>query len=312
MRSVKSFLVFFLLAAMLLSMGVFAFAETPTYTVRIFPGEQGTIDGSSDPLVVTVSSGSSYTFDITRADVNAGSKYYVKGIRVAGEDSLANLSFTVTEDVDYVIAYGMKGDMVQYTVKYVDAHSGKTLATSQKFYGNIGDKPIVAYKYINGYQPKFKNITKTLSADGEVFTFEYNPIVIVTPTPTPTPTPSPSPNGNTTQSGTNAQSGTNTQTGANAQAGANAPAGADQSAGSVGAGTQDGQASGEPEEILDLDTPAAAQNAQSAGTQNGSAQTGAETPSRSFAGPVIAGLAAALLVAGGTTAVVLKNKKKKD
>ena len=62
--------------------------------------------------------------------------------------------------------------MVAYTVNYQDA-SGKSLAESQTFYGNIGDKPVVAYRYIENYIPDALALTKTLS-DNEVenvFTF---------------------------------------------------------------------------------------------------------------------------------------------
>ena len=44
------------------------------------------------------------------------------------------------------------------------------------FYGNIGDKPIVAYKYINGYTPKTAAFTKTLDQNEaeNVFVFVYD------------------------------------------------------------------------------------------------------------------------------------------
>ena len=66
--------------------------------------------------------------------------------------------------------------MVAYTVNYQDA-SGKSLAESQTFYGNVGDKPVVAYRYVENYIPDALALTKTLS-DNEsenVFTFTYTP-----------------------------------------------------------------------------------------------------------------------------------------
>ena len=81
--------------------------------------------------------------------------------------------------MDYVVAYGIKGDMLAYTVNYQDAN-GKTLADSQTFYGNAGDKPVVAYKYIENYIPQALALTKTLS-DNEsenVFTFTYTPAAL--------------------------------------------------------------------------------------------------------------------------------------
>ena len=66
--------------------------------------------------------------------------------------------------------------MVAYTVNYED-EQGNKLAESQTFYGNVGDKPVVAYRYIEDYVPQALSLTKTLS-DNEaenVFTFKYAP-----------------------------------------------------------------------------------------------------------------------------------------
>lgn len=84
--------------------------------------------------------------------------------------------FIVKGDADYVVAYGIKGNMVAYTVNYQDA-SGKSLAESQTFYGNVGDKPVVAYRYVENYIPDALALTKTLSNNESenVFTFTYKP-----------------------------------------------------------------------------------------------------------------------------------------
>ncbi|MBR0480874.1 MAG: MucBP domain-containing protein, partial [Firmicutes bacterium] len=93
----------------------------------------------------------------------------------------------IKRDIDYVVVYGMKSTMVEYTVHYVDAN-GDPLAEPQTFYGNIGDKPVVAFRYFENYQPQAYNLTKTLSEDASenVFTFEYpetvpETLVIVVP-----------------------------------------------------------------------------------------------------------------------------------
>ena len=72
-----------------------------------------------------------------------------------------------------------------YTVNYED-EDGNTLAPSQTYYGNVGDKPVVAYLYIENYLPEALALTKTLSADASenVFTFVYqdaSPEVITEP-----------------------------------------------------------------------------------------------------------------------------------
>lgn len=46
---------------------------------------------------------------------------------------------TVTKNVDYVVDYGRLIDGVEYTVKYVDAESGESLAPALTAYANIGD-----------------------------------------------------------------------------------------------------------------------------------------------------------------------------
>ena len=79
-------------------------------------------------------------------------------------------------DADYVVAYGIKGNQVAYTVQYQD-EDGNTLAESQTFYGNVGDKPVVAYRYIENFVPQALALTKTLSENeaDNVFTFTYAP-----------------------------------------------------------------------------------------------------------------------------------------
>ena len=83
-------------------------------------------------------------------------KYYIKGFRLSGRDNqdmksegandILSPVVTVNGDADYVVAYGIKGDQVSYQVRYQD-EDGNELAPSRTFYGNIGDKPIVAYQY---------------------------------------------------------------------------------------------------------------------------------------------------------------------
>ena len=59
------------------------------------------------------------------------SKYYVQGIRISGRDNNAaveNSSFEVTGDQEYVVAYGIKGDQVAYTINYQDANGNKPVS----------------------------------------------------------------------------------------------------------------------------------------------------------------------------------------
>lgn len=183
--------------ALLLSVfPVTAHAEPYTYTVTFYAGNHGTFNSSQDIRVDKVE-GSSATvnppseggnrivveklmrgdrisFNVPEKAVTLNnSKYYVKGIRRSGTE-IEEASFEVDKDMDYVVAYGIKGNMVGYTVNYED-EAGNTLAPSRTYYGNVGDKPVVAYTYVEGYTPEAYAMTKTLSSNEQenVFTFVY-------------------------------------------------------------------------------------------------------------------------------------------
>ena len=206
-------------------------AEDYTYKVTIYSGKQGTFTGIPGNLVkgnnatVSISDDkSAIVIDklnpndpvnmselLTSVSLGSNSKYYVRGIKESGRDNsekLNTLSFDVKEDQEYVVAYGIKGDQVAYTINYQDANGNK-LADSQTFYGNVGDKPVVAYTYIDGYTPEYRNLTKTLSANAaeNVFTFNYLPYETVTVT-TPGQTIT-----NTTEQTVTVPGGTTTTTG---------------------------------------------------------------------------------------------------
>ncbi|MEZ3486029.1 MAG: hypothetical protein K1W22_05385 [Lachnospiraceae bacterium] len=150
-----------------------------TYQVRIFAGAQGAIDGK-DMVVYEGLDGtedSRVTFNQSRVTLKDSSKYYIRGIRESGRDNeevLSLASFVPTEDKDYVVAYGILGDAVMYTVEYVD-EAGNSLAPAGTYYGNVGDRPVVAFTYIEGYQPQTYNLTGTLDSDASknVFRFIY-------------------------------------------------------------------------------------------------------------------------------------------
>ena len=170
-----------------------------TYTVNFYTGNHGSFAGTSHVMVDNSKSGSSYqisgsgslvtvsglmrndvvSFDaamIGAVDLKENSKYYVKGIRQSGRDNdtVSLSAFRVEKDQDYVVAYGIRGELTSYVVNYQDT-SGRTLAPSRTYYGNVGDRPVVAFLYIEGYEPQAYNLTRTLTANTaeNVFTFEY-------------------------------------------------------------------------------------------------------------------------------------------
>ena len=245
MKKWKRLLVSLLTVSMTLgasTMSVMADDTTPyTYKVTLSAGNKGTINGQNKIEQADIASGSTVTFNLNDIQVT-DDKYYVKGIRLSGRDNdeaLAAPSFTVDKDADYVVAYGIKGNMVAYTVNYQDA-SGNSLAESQTFYGNVGDKPVVAYRYIENYIPDALALTKTLS-DNEsenVFTFTYTPgatdrIVETTTTVT------------TTVPGTATPAGAAGTTGAVGTTGAAAGTGTGTTAGTAGGTTAGGTTAGD-------------------------------------------------------------------
>ncbi|WP_418747528.1 MucBP domain-containing protein [Frisingicoccus sp.] len=246
-------------------------ADKYTYVVTIYAGDKGTLTGAG--VDVSSSSGNARVsvegskITITGLELgdrvglqaasggavalNDGGKYYVKGIRKSGYDNntVSAASFEVTGDEDYVVAYGIQGDMAAYTVNYQDA-DGNALAASQTYYGNVGDKPVVAFLYVEGYVPDAYNLTKTLVSDESqnVFTFIYSPIpAAAAPAPAETTAPA-------------AGEGTGTGTGGE---GGTAEGAGEEGAGNEAAAAEAGEAEDQelqeledenvPQELVDLD-----------------------------------------------------------
>lgn len=209
MKRVLPFLIAACLTGSFPAVGVQAASEEGryAYTVNIYAGNQGefaenagtwiTVDkrqsGSKIESSVEVAKGmitvrgleqnDLITFDqnILQTDAvrfRADNRYYIKGIRQSGQDnSLATYAYRVDRDADCVLAYGVKGDMVAYTVNYQDV-SGNEVLPSETYYGNVGDKPVIAYKYRDGYEPEVAALTKTLVKNEaeNVFTFVYHAV----------------------------------------------------------------------------------------------------------------------------------------
>lgn len=174
-------------SAVLLSLGLMALQAAPvmaaeeyTYTVRLFSGAQGTVSGKEMVLQEGLHYGQQVAFNQRDVALKDNSKYYIKGFRESGKDNNTAVelpSFPVTGDMDYVVVYGIFTDKTSYTINYVDG-DGNELAPSETYYGNVGDTPVVAYLYIDGYQPQAYNMTGVLDKDASknVFNFVYTPI----------------------------------------------------------------------------------------------------------------------------------------
>lgn len=149
-------------------------------------GGNGTIagdvikDAGTQTVSITTGTNAKLTIGGESYNVNPPSnKYFVRGMKTAGHDNNDDAGPFLTAavnggDTEVVVAYGLKSNMVAYTVSYVD-QNGAQLLNSETHYGVIGDKPIVSYKYVEGYLPDAYNVTKTLTANAadNVFTFTY-------------------------------------------------------------------------------------------------------------------------------------------
>ena len=138
-----------------------AIAENRQYTVRVYAGNQGAFSGGSKVYTDNTSPYSRYSQNVTTVTPNKG--YYVKGIKESGKDQLLG-GYQMVEDRDYVVAYGIEGNEVKYTVHYVLYGSETELAPPQTFYADPGDRPVSSYIYIDGYQP-YRRTTRTIGLD---------------------------------------------------------------------------------------------------------------------------------------------------
>lgn len=167
-----------------MSLTALAAKEDTTYTVRLFAGAHGTVGGGEVLVYTGLKYGSPLPFNQRMVTLEKGSKYYIRGIRESGKDNNTTPTaeqlakeYTVTEDQDYVVAYGVLGNSVAYTVQF-QTEDGADLAPPETYYGNVGDRPVVAFLYIDGYLPQAYNLTGTLKDDpaANVFTFVYTPV----------------------------------------------------------------------------------------------------------------------------------------
>lgn len=190
MKIMKRFAALAFVLILMVAMCAMAFAEEPTFTVRIYAGNIGSIDGGD---VLTIS-GIPYggTITVTEDQVTITDSEYIEkeyhalGFRESGHDNDPIYSFgtpvTITRDMDFVIGYGMWSKVVQYVVAYKHAATHADLLPTQIFYGNVGDKPVVAYQYVEKYKPQAPALTKTLVDDAtqNLFIFYYTPVPVVT------------------------------------------------------------------------------------------------------------------------------------
>ena len=268
-----------------------------TYSVTLSAGKQGTFADGDSIVREELKYGDYVNFDWRDQLTLKDDKYYAKGIRRSGEDnsnSFITDQVQVTGDEDYVVAYGVLGDMVAYTVQYLD-ENGNELAPSKTYYGSVGDRPVVAFQYIEGYLPQAYNLTKTLSENeaDNVFPFEYAPaseIRNVTVTV----------DGGTTVVTTPAAGTGAAQQGAAAAGGA----AADENAG--------GNAEGDTVEVEDEEVPRDLVDLDEEEVPLAKGELEEDTIRETSVMPIVAGSLIALLAVAGIVGIVIYYKKKKN
>ena len=146
------------------------------YTIRVYAGAKGTFEDGSTMKMIHAKYGEVVNLSELSV-VPSESRYLFSGYRISGRDNRwAEMpAFLAEHDVDYVAAYAIRGQVVTYTLRFVEYGTGRQLLADMVLEGNAGDKPIEAFRYVEGYRPLYRNITKTLSENEaeNVFTFEY-------------------------------------------------------------------------------------------------------------------------------------------
>lgn len=325
MKTMKRILSVALLVLVLGLLTLSAFAagsEGYTYTVRVYPGNNGEGEYNatgltlSDRINVNVIDGKTLVVNGTECITLSNDKYYIKGVRISGQDvSDTRQSFAVEGDIDLVVAYGMMNGAVQYTVNYVDMDGNPMEGTPGSItgYGAVGEVIVVGYYPVDGYLPyaysadgilvQTYNLTNSNglseNAGDNVFTFIYQAIPAEA---APEATAAPG------AANANADQNANAPGDANAPGGPEGEAPGDENA--PGAEGNEGEDIGDnavpqaaPEEILDVDTPLGAP------TQNGDAIADGRDAVQTKKAAII-GAGAAVIVIGGGTWLGLRGRKK--
>lgn len=253
-----------------------------------------------------------YGVTISLTDVIAGidaSKtiYSVKGVRQAGHDETNAGSIAVTGDAEYVVAYGVITNPVNYTVKYVDG-DGNELLSPDTFIGNAGEKIEVAFRSVDGFLPDAFRKDMTLSSEKEnVATFVYHPskgvnVIYNSITGEATYIYEDGTTTTVVVPAENVTPGAAIAGGAGAGAGANAGANADDNANAGNAGADENVIEDEEtplvtQDVVDLDEEDVPLADKAASTLVNAA-------------PIIAGVIVVIAAAGITTIVVMSRKRK--
>ena len=175
--------------------GAFGNALVDSKNQRVDPASVGaSIKIGSDEVIISGipasdSYGKSYHFVyVENMVVRSNEKYLVRGLRESGKDNntIGTASFEVNRDKDLVVGYYIASGVVPYTINYVDEEGNPVytdlngqMVSSETHYGNAGDQMVVAFPYVEGYQPKAFSGVFTLKADQpNVYNFPYRKLEV--------------------------------------------------------------------------------------------------------------------------------------
>ena len=171
------------LLTLILALGLTVAAYAYDYEVTVSSGSNGTVTNGSESgtqLKATVA----YTGTVSIGGTTGywgqptDARYYFKGFHISGQEDpvFSSGDITIEKDTVLVATYGVVGQMVNYTVNYQDA-AGATLYPTETLIGNVGDTPVVAFRYVDGFRPRDLTLSQALDEDAakNVFTFVYDP-----------------------------------------------------------------------------------------------------------------------------------------
>lgn len=159
-----------------------SFSDAQQLADRYVNGYPGVVTGAEvtekGAVKLTVTAGSIVPVAPQADEIAAGENYFVKNTSEWGPSS----DEKVTRNLDYVVDYGKLVNGVEYTVRFVDAESGESIAPSSTIYGNIGSdySYTAASAIVNSDYARYslvgtatQKITLTDRAADNVMTFTY-------------------------------------------------------------------------------------------------------------------------------------------
>ena len=160
------------------------YAAYNTYKVTLLGGNYGEIKDPEtgewkNKVDLVIKAGDPWTSGDYEVRVTNDRYYCNSEFHVSGTEESVIYIEHLNEDMVFVATYRIKGDLVAYTVYYVDENGaelpGLPYAT---FNGNVGEDAVLAYKYCDGYLPDTYTQTHILDAnpDNNVFYFTYHKI----------------------------------------------------------------------------------------------------------------------------------------